>query len=148
MPRTSVDYGPNDPLEGDEGGSAYPDDDFWEDEDEEDESRFVNYALLSHMAVQLRDKVPRGTHVKGSIPYPRAFTGKDIVVSNYRGLVCLILVFMIHSQQFNPKSNESLPSITTSRQAIGGRRCKLHEVFKVNYFSTKSSWAAGCCRMA
>ncbi|TRM58720.1 CNH domain-containing protein [Schizophyllum amplum] len=27
----------------------------------------------------LRDKVPRGTHVKGSIPYPRAFTGKDIV---------------------------------------------------------------------
>ncbi|KAF8902367.1 Dbl-like domain-containing protein [Gymnopilus junonius] len=29
--------------------------------------------------MQLRDKVPRGTHVKGSIPYPRAFTGKDIV---------------------------------------------------------------------
>ncbi|KAG7094177.1 hypothetical protein E1B28_007786 [Marasmius oreades] len=45
----------------------------------EDESRFVNYSLLSHLAVQLKDKVTRGTHVKGSIPYPRAFTGKDIV---------------------------------------------------------------------
>jgi hypothetical protein len=56
------------------------DDEYWE-EDEEDASRFINFALLSHIAVQLRDKVPRGTHVKGSIPYPRAFTGKDIVVS-------------------------------------------------------------------
>ncbi|KAL0953934.1 hypothetical protein HGRIS_005098 [Hohenbuehelia grisea] len=55
------------------------DDEYWEDEDEEDESRFVNFSLLSHIAVRLRDKVPRGTHVKGSIPYPRAFTGKDIV---------------------------------------------------------------------
>jgi hypothetical protein len=54
--------------------------DYWEDEDEDDETRFVNFSLLSHMAMQLRDKVPRGTHVKGSIPYPRAFTGKDIVV--------------------------------------------------------------------
>ncbi|KAG9075486.1 hypothetical protein FS749_012835, partial [Ceratobasidium sp. UAMH 11750] len=40
---------------------------------------FVNLALLSHLAVKLRDKVPRGTHVKGSIPYTHAFTGKDIV---------------------------------------------------------------------
>lgn len=55
------------------------DDEYWEDEDDEDDSRFINFSLLSHMAVQLRDRVPRGTHVKGSIPYPRAFTGKDIV---------------------------------------------------------------------
>ena len=55
------------------------DGEYWED-DEEDESRFINFSLLSHIAVQLRDKVPRGTHVKGSIPYPHAFTGKDIVV--------------------------------------------------------------------
>lgn len=53
---------------------------FWEG-DEEDESRFISYFLLSHIAMQLRDKIPRGTHVKGSIPYTRAFTGKDIVVS-------------------------------------------------------------------
>ncbi|KAK0214966.1 CNH domain-containing protein [Armillaria fumosa] len=51
---------------------------YWEDEEEGEES-FVNFSLLSHLAVQLKDKVPRGTHVKGSIPYPRAFTGKDIV---------------------------------------------------------------------
>ncbi|KAJ4489046.1 CNH domain-containing protein [Lentinula lateritia] len=40
---------------------------------------FINYSLLSHLAVQLRDKVPRGVHVKASIPYEGAFTGKDIV---------------------------------------------------------------------
>jgi hypothetical protein len=55
-------------------------DEYWEEEDEEDETRFINFSLLSHVAVQFRDKVPRGTHVKGSIPYPRAFTGKDVVV--------------------------------------------------------------------
>lgn len=53
-------------------------DDFW-DEEEEDPARFINLALLSHIAVQLRDKVPKATHVKGSIPYQKAFTGKDIV---------------------------------------------------------------------
>ncbi|KAF5318404.1 hypothetical protein D9611_013915 [Ephemerocybe angulata] len=54
------------------------DDEFW-DEEEEDPTRFINLSLLSHIAVQLRDKIPRATHVKGSIPYDRAFTGKDIV---------------------------------------------------------------------
>ncbi|KAJ6607005.1 hypothetical protein B0H10DRAFT_2073442 [Mycena sp. CBHHK59/15] len=54
---------------------------YWEEEDEDDETRFINFALLSHVAVQFRDKVPRGTHVKGSIPYPRAFTGKDVVTT-------------------------------------------------------------------
>jgi len=46
-----------------------------------DGRRFMDVSLLSNVAVQLKDKVPRGTHVKGSIPYPRAFTGRDIVVS-------------------------------------------------------------------
>ncbi|TFK39736.1 CNH domain-containing protein [Crucibulum laeve] len=51
-----------------------------EDEEwSEDEEMFINFSLLSNLAVLLRDKVPRGTHVKGSIPYPRAFTGRDIV---------------------------------------------------------------------
>lgn len=61
-------------------------DDFYEEDPSEDgDDRFFNPALLSHIAVRLRDKVPRGTHVKGSIPYPHAFTGKDIVV---RTLLC------------------------------------------------------------
>ncbi|KAF9466185.1 CNH domain-containing protein [Collybia nuda] len=51
----------------------------WDTASEDSETQFVNFALLSHLAVRLRDTVPRGTHVKGSIPYPRAFTGKDIV---------------------------------------------------------------------
>ena len=59
-----------------------PVEDYWDDA-EEDGDRFINYFLLSHIAVQLRDKIPRGTHVKGSIQYPRAFTGKDIVVRDH-----------------------------------------------------------------
>ncbi|KAJ7860483.1 Dbl-like domain-containing protein [Mycena olivaceomarginata] len=56
-------------------------DEYWDEEEEDDETRFINFSLLSHVAVQFRDKVPRGTHVKGSIPYPRAFTGKDVVTT-------------------------------------------------------------------
>jgi len=51
---------------------------YWEEEEEE--SRVVNVSLLSHIAMQLRDNVPRGFHTKGSIPYPNSFTGRDIVV--------------------------------------------------------------------
>lgn len=47
---------------------------------DDDERRFIILSLLSNLAVQLYDNVPRGTHVKGSIPYPCAFTGKDVVV--------------------------------------------------------------------
>ena len=80
MLRSIADYSPRGRLElHDE-----PQDEYWEDDEEDDESRFVNFSLLSHIAVQLRDKVPRGTHVKGSIPYPRAFTGKDIVVCSFQ----------------------------------------------------------------
>ncbi|KAJ7497980.1 CNH domain-containing protein [Mycena galericulata] len=57
------------------------DDEYWDEEEEDDDTRFINFSLLSHVAVQFRDKVPRGTHVKGSIPYPRAFTGKDVVTT-------------------------------------------------------------------
>jgi len=56
---------------------------YWEEE-EEDENQFVNFSLLSNLAMLLRDKVPRGTHVKGGIPYDRAFTGKDAVVGRKR----------------------------------------------------------------
>jgi len=50
-----------------------------DDPDEIDELRFVNLSLLSHVANLLKNKVPRGTHVKGGIPYSKAFTGKDVV---------------------------------------------------------------------
>jgi hypothetical protein len=55
---------------------------------DEDARRFINLSLLSHLAVQLYDNVPRGTHVKGSVPYPRAFTGKDVVVCALSTLIC------------------------------------------------------------
>jgi RHO1 GDP-GTP exchange protein 1/2 len=65
--------------------NSYGDEDYYDDEEEYDSEEesldsFVNFSLLSNIAVWLRDQVPRGTHVKGSIPYPRAFTGRDIVV--------------------------------------------------------------------
>jgi hypothetical protein len=73
----------NDYGTGGSSGGALADqeeeDDYFTDSDDPDPDRFVNFSLLSHLAVRLRDKVPRGTHVKSSIPYPRAFTGKDIV---------------------------------------------------------------------
>ena len=69
------------------------DDDYYDDDedyysDEESLDSFVNFSLLSNIAVWMRDQVPRGTHVKGSIPYPRAFTGKDIVVCAFIGSFC------------------------------------------------------------
>jgi hypothetical protein len=68
---------------GNEPDAGGLDDGFWDayEDEEDDPSRFVNYSLLSHISVQLRDKVPRGSHVKGGIPYEGAFTGKDVVVS-------------------------------------------------------------------
>jgi hypothetical protein len=65
--------------------NSYGDEDYYDDDEEYDSEEesldsFVNFSLLSNIAVWLRDQVPRGTHVKGSIPYPRAFTGRDIVV--------------------------------------------------------------------
>ena len=97
MLRSIADYSPRGRLElHDE-----PQDEFWEDEDEDDESRFVNFSLLSHIAVQLRDKVPRGTHVKGNIPYPRAFTGKDIVVCTFPAFFFVRCKFTIISLQVN-----------------------------------------------
>lgn len=42
-------------------------------------SASVNFALLSHLAMLLKDTVPRTEQVKGSIKYPSSFTGKDVV---------------------------------------------------------------------
>ncbi|KAJ3993564.1 Dbl-like domain-containing protein [Lentinula boryana] len=62
-------------------GRYYPEEgpDLDGNDNEYSSDEFINYSLLSHLAIQLRDKVPRGFHVKGSIPYEGAFTGKDIV---------------------------------------------------------------------
>lgn len=50
------------------------------DNGSEPDDGFINFTFLSNTAVQLRDKVPRSTHIKAGIPYPNTFTGKDIVV--------------------------------------------------------------------
>ncbi|CAO1618348.1 unnamed protein product [Sympodiomycopsis kandeliae] len=39
----------------------------------------VNFALLSHLALLMKDSVPRAEQVKGSLKYPASFTGRDIV---------------------------------------------------------------------
>jgi hypothetical protein len=63
--------------------SQYDDDEEWEEEEAEvDESRFFNRALLSEMAVQVKDKVNMGRHTKAGIAWVGSFTGKDVVVSH------------------------------------------------------------------
>ncbi|KAG6829150.1 hypothetical protein H0H92_005555 [Tricholoma furcatifolium] len=79
MLRTLADYGPRDTAGVASRDSQAPEEEYWEDEDDEDESRFINHSLLSHMAVQLRDKISRADHTKGGVQYDEAFTGKDIV---------------------------------------------------------------------
>jgi hypothetical protein len=48
--------------------------------EEENEMNFFMPSLESHVAVQLRDRVERNTHIKGGISWPASFTGKDVVV--------------------------------------------------------------------
>lgn len=67
-------------VEGDRGEYDFADDDFSMMSDDNIVDDFFNASLLSHVAVKLRDKVPRETHVKGSLPFENAFTGKDMVV--------------------------------------------------------------------
>ena len=62
----------------------------------------MDISLLSNLAVQLKDKVPRGTHVKGSIPYPRAFTGKDAVVSSPSTSPVYLSLHNLHRAPFMP----------------------------------------------
>ena len=57
-------------------------------------ARFVNFSLLSHVAMQLLDKMPRNTHVKGSVPYPRALMRKTSLC------VVFLLFIAILSQVF------------------------------------------------
>lgn len=84
------------------------DDEYWDDEyEEEEDDRFVNHAFLSNLAVQLRDKVPRGTHVKGSIPYEDAFTGKDIVVRPLLSRLIISLITWTYSQRSNRRFTAS-----------------------------------------
>jgi hypothetical protein len=124
-------------IHGDEG-----DDDAYWDEESEDDSRFVNFSLLSHIAVRLRDKVPRGTHVKESIPYPRAFTGKDIVVSPPSPFPSNFgRRRIVYSLQSSRRFSASYSSITEFQQATGERLCKSHAACRINCSSTKLNGA-------
>lgn len=86
---------------------------------DEDARRFINLSLLSHLAVQLYDNVPRGTHVKGSIPYPRAFTGKDVVVCALSTWFVLFFIGQGNSQRYIPSYNGNWCPIMEARPRIG-----------------------------
>lgn len=72
---------------------------------EEEELKPLDPSMLSNIAIRLRDKIPRSTHMKGSIPYPRAFSGEDIVVSFY-------------SSHHNPASFSTLHAKSTIQSLI------------------------------
>jgi hypothetical protein len=70
----------------DEQGDGYFDEEMEEEYDEEEaeeqnEMNFFSPSLLSHVSVQLRDRVERNSHIKGGIPWPKSFTGRDVIVS-------------------------------------------------------------------
>ena len=66
--------------------STYEDEEEYPDEEDEveevNESQFFNPAFMSEMAVQVKDKVVKGRHVKAGITWVGSFTGRDIVVSS------------------------------------------------------------------
>lgn len=63
--------------------SQYDDEEEWDEEEEAevDENQFFNRALLSEMALQVKDKVNKSRHTKAGIAWVGSFTGRDIVVS-------------------------------------------------------------------
>jgi hypothetical protein len=67
--------------------SQYDEEEEWDEEEEAevDESQFFNRALLSEMALQVKDKVTKSRHTKAGIAWVGSFTGKDIVVSRTWG---------------------------------------------------------------
>lgn len=71
----------------DEHGQPYYDDpdvyeeEFIDEEEEENEMNFFNPSLLSHVSVQLKDRVERNSHVKGGISWQDSFTGRDLVTT-------------------------------------------------------------------
>lgn len=112
----------------------------------EEEDRFVNLALLSHLAVRLRDKVPRGTHVKGGIPYSRAFTGRDVVVS------VSIIAFsydasLIHGRRLY-KRKFNVNSLTcASLRPIAASPSRLRVVCKANCASSRQNGVIVSCKI-
>lgn len=125
------------------------DDEFYDDEDpSEDGDRFFNPALLSHIAVRLRDKVPRGTHVKGSIPYERAFTGKDIVVRIFLRYTAIPIISVgLHSLPSNPRFSENFSSRIILELTTDEPLCKSRAACSHSYSFMKSSGVVEFFRM-
>jgi hypothetical protein len=73
-----------------------------EAEEEVNEIRFFNPALLSEVALQLRDRVPKGRYVKAGIAWVGSFTGRDLVVSRPRLSVAQDVPMLIDRQPSNP----------------------------------------------
>lgn len=98
----------DDDLYDDYGASSFGEDE--EAEEEMNEIRFFNPAYLSELAVQVRDRVIRGHHVKGGITWVGTFTGRDLIVS-------LNTAKLTVRPQFNPYSRPTramAPLITAS----------------------------------
>jgi len=47
------------------------------------ERSFANFSLLSHIAMHLKDNLPRANHVFGGMLFSKTFTGKDILVRRH-----------------------------------------------------------------
>lgn len=111
--------------------SQYEDEEEWDEEEdvEVDESRFFNRALLSEMAVQVKDKVVMGRHTKAGIAWVGSFTGRDVVVSH-----CSIALELSVRRAYKVFCHHTPVTL----QRIDGMLCLALIHYKINCGSSKS----------
>jgi hypothetical protein len=86
--------------------------------------RFIDMAYVSNVVSVLRDKMPCGTQTKGSIRYPEAFTGRDIVVRSQP------YFFPAHHESSH-KSLDSHPILHTSKSVQRTPPCSTPNIAKL-----------------
>ncbi|KAH9810846.1 CNH domain-containing protein [Melampsora americana] len=77
-----------------------------------------NIALMSHVGKFLKDNVPKGTKIKGSIEYPLAFTGREAVSTITH---CL--------NRINPSTKSTTQATLNRKLALSLSRKLLSELF-------------------
>lgn len=124
-----------------DGTEVYDDDELDESEDEANEMNFFNPALLSHVSVQLKDKVSRGKHIKGGIPWVGSFTGRDLVVSCYA--MAAPPAKMIFARQASRRCCRHIPALQTPTVALHSAS---HCPCRASFGSSRSTGISSLCK--
>jgi hypothetical protein len=68
----------------------------------------INPALLSHIAVFVKDNVPKDEHTRGAVPFPSSFTGSDVVSTVVRVLPSIYAADRRHALHVGRTLQENL----------------------------------------